>query len=460
MKKREIAEGIAERVDYPNIGRVTTDGGETIAVKNCVPGQRVRFRVTKARKEKAEGTLLTVVEPSPFETEEAACGAFPECGGCLYRKVPYETQLSWKKEQVQRLLAPYLDEDTVFDGICPSPAESGYRNKMEFSFGNAYPGGPLQCGLHRRGTKYDVLMADTCQIVPEDYRKILTCVLDFCREKDLPYYHKIRHEGYLRYLLLRSGHKTGEILICLVTSTQVMCDLTELRDRLLSLSLSGRIAGIIHALCDDLADNVAAESEEILYGKDWFYEELLGLKFRISLFSFFQTNSGGAEVLYRVVRDYVGTDRKGVVYDLYCGTGTIAQIVSPCADRVYGIELVEEAVAAAKANAELNGITNCSFLAGDVLQKLDELPEKPDFIILDPPREGIVPKALDKIIRADVPRMVYVSCKATSLARDLQVLAGCGWRIERYALVDLFPQTYHVETVVLLRVGKVDGHIL
>ena len=450
MKRREIAEGIVQRVDYPNVGRVRTEDGEEIAVKNCIPGQTVRFRVTKARKEKAAGTLLSTVAPSPYETRQKACGVFPECGGCLYQTVPYEQQLAWKEEQVRSLLSPYLDGAAVYDGIHASPSEFSYRNKMEFSFGNAYPGGPLQCGLHRRGTKYDVLMADTCRIVPGDYRKILACVLEFCREKDLPAYHKIRHEGYLRYLLLRNGHATGEILICLVTSTQVSCDLTELRRRLLDLPLEGRITGIVHALCDDLADNVAAESTEILYGRDWIFEELLGLRFKISLFSFFQTNSRGAEVLYRIVRDYVGSDPKNVVYDLYCGTGTIAQIVSPCAGHVYGIELVEEAVEAARVNAELNGIGNCTFLAGDVLKKLDDLPEKPDFIILDPPREGIVPKALDKIIRADVSKMVYVSCKASSLARDMQVLSGCGWRIERYALADLFPQTCHVETVCLL----------
>ncbi len=452
MKKGEILEGLVTRVDYPDRGIVVTGEGERALVKQTIPGQRVSFRVKKARPEKAEGRLCQILEPSPLEILSPRCDCFSRCGGCSRQTVPVKEQRRIKEEQIRRLLAPYLSEETVFDGILPSPKDWEYRNKMEFSFGNEEPGGPLRIGLHRRGTKYDVLSAKDCALVPGDYRKILSAVQTFCEEEELPFYHKITHEGYLRYLLIRSGHATGEILVCLVTSTQVDCDLSRLRDRLLALDLDGDLVGFVHAKNDDLADNVAAETVDILYGRDYYYEELLGLRFRISLFSFFQTNSGGAEVLYGIVRSYLKEGRSSypVVYDLYCGTGTIAQIVSPYAGSVYGIELIEEAVDAAKKNAEENGITNCRFLAGDVGQLLSELPERPDFIILDPPREGIVPKSLSKILALNVPQMIYVSCKATSLYRDMEAISKAGYRIRRFAVADLFVHTPHVETVVLM----------
>jgi len=208
---------------------------------------------------------------------------------------------------------------------------------------------------------------------------------------------------------------------------------------------------------------VKDEGTDILYGQSYFYEELLGLRFRISPFSFFQTNSLGAEVLYDVARQYVGdlheSSDGAVVYDLYSGTGTIAQILAPVAKKVIGVEIVEEAVEAAKENAALNELSNCEFLAGDVLKVLDDITEKPDFIVLDPPRDGIHPKALEKIIAYGVDRMVYISCKPTSLARDLEVLQARGYRVERVRCVDMFPGTVHVETVVLLSHKKADSYI-
>ena len=223
---------------------------------------------------------------------------------------------------------------------------------------------------------------------------------------------------------------------------------------LTALNLDGKLTGILHTHNDSVADVVKDEGTDILYGQSYFYEELLGLRFRISPFSFFQTNSLGAEVLYDVARQYVGdlheSSDGAVVYDLYSGTGTIAQILAPVAKKVIGVEIVEEAVEAAKENAALNELSNCEFLAGDVLKVLDDITEKPDFIVLDPPRDGIHPKALEKIIAYGVDRMVYISCKPTSLARDLEVLQARGYRVERVRCVDMFPGTVHVETVCLL----------
>lgn len=267
------------------------------------------------------------------------------------------------------------------------------------------------------------------------------------------FYHRLRHEGYLRHLLVRKAAKTGEILIALVTTTQETHDLQPFKEGLLGLSLEGKIVGILHTKNDSVADVVQSDETVVLYGQDYFYEELLGLKFRISQFSFFQTNTYGAEVLYAMVREYIGTLSGGkdqVVYDAYSGTGTIAQMVADVAAKVIGVEIVEEAVEAARENARLNGLENCEFIAGDVLKVLDEIGEKPDFIILDPPRDGVHPKALRKIIDYHVDRLVYISCKPTSLVRDLEVFLENGYEAVRVGSVDQFPFTGNVETVVLL----------
>mgnify|MGYP002512466176 CR=1 FL=1 len=236
----------------------------------------------------------------------------------------------------------------------------------------------------------------------------------------------------------------------LVTSSQMEVSDAPWVKRLLELELEGNIAGILHTFNDSLADVVQSDRTEILYGRDYFYEELLGLRFRISPFSFFQTNSLGAEVLYETARSYIGDTKDKVIFDLYSGTGTIAQMLAPVAERIVGVEIVEEAVEAAKVNAELNGLSNCSFIAGDVLKVVDELAEKPDLIVLDPPRDGVHPKALQKIIDFGVERIVYISCKPTSLVRDLELLQGRGYRVEKAVGVDLFPFTVHCESVILM----------
>ena len=222
------------------------------------------------------------------------------------------------------------------------------------------------------------------------------------------------------------------------------------KEKLLGLDLEGSFAGILHTENDSLADVVQNDRTVILYGQDFFMEELLGLKFKITPFSFFQTNSLGAEVLYETAREYIGETDGRKVFDLYSGTGTIAQILAPAAEHVTGVEIIEEAVEAAKVNAAQNGLTNCDFIAGDVLKVLDTLEERPDLIVLDPPRDGIHPKALPKIIdHYGCEKMIYISCKPTSLARDLVVLQAKGYEVTRVCCVDMFPGTTQVETVVL-----------
>ena len=230
------------------------------------------------------------------------------------------------------------------------------------------------------------------------------------------------------------------------------------RRQLLALDLQGKIAGILHVRNDAVADVVRSDETRILYGQDFFFEELLGLRFKVSVFSFFQTNSLGAEVLYQTAREYIGDligEQAGqTVFDLYSGTGTIAQLMAPVAKKVIGVEIVEEAVEAARKNAELNGLHNCEFIAGDVLEVIDTIEEQPDLIILDPPRDGTHPKALHKIIRYGVAHILYISCKPTSLVRDLEVFLESGYVVEKAVAVDQFPWTANVETVCLLSCMK------
>ena len=460
MKKREVYEGIIQKVAFPNKGLVTVEGEEkSVIVKNGIPGQKVKFCVNKIRKGKAEGRLLEVLEKSPLETREPVCSIFPACGGCMYQTMSYEEQMKMKGDQVKEILDAAMLEDYEFEGVKASPKEFAYRNKMEFSFGDEYKDGPLSLGLKKKGSTYDVLTAADCKLVHEDMTKILLCVLEYFKEKNVAYYKKMQHVGYLRHLLLRRGDQTGEILVNLVTTTQEEHDLSLLVDALLALQLEGKIVGILHILNDSLSDVVQSDETRILYGQDFFYEKLLDMDFKITPFSFFQPNTKGAEILYKTVRDYIGDVHNMTVFDLFSGTGTIAQVLAPVAKQVIGVEIVEEAVEAAKENAEHNGLSNCRFIAGDVFKVLDEIEEKPDVIVLDPPRDGIHPKALPKILDYGVDKIVYISCKVTSLARDLEMIQARGYRVEKCTAVDQFCQTVHVETVVLLSHKKPDGHI-
>ena len=460
MKKGQIYEGIIERVDFPNKGIVFVPEEEQyVTVKNGIPGQKIRFMINKFKRGNAEGRLLEVLEKSPLETREPVCSIFPACGGCMYQTMPYEEQVKMKEGQIRRIMDPVVKGEYVFEGVKHSPKEFHYRNKMEFSFGDEFKDGPLSLGLHKKGSTYDVLTAGDCQLVHEDMDKILLCVLNYFKERNVSYYKKMQHVGYLRHLLLRRGDTTGEILVNLVTTTQEEYDLTPLVEELLALELEGKIVGILHILNDSLSDIVKSDETRILYGQDFFYEKLLGLEFKITPFSFFQPNSKGAEVLYETVREYIGDIDNQVVFDLFSGTGTIGQVLAPVAKKVIGVEIIEEAVEAAKENAVRNGLSNCKFIAGDVFKVLDEIEEKPDVIVLDPPRDGIHPKALPKILNYGVDKIVYISCKMTSLARDLEMMQLAGYRVEKMTAVDQFCETVHVETVVLLSHKKPDGHI-
>jgi 23S rRNA (uracil-5-)-methyltransferase RumA len=454
MKKNEYYEGEVVSLKFPNKGLVQVEGEDVpVLVKNTLPGQKIRFQLKKARKNKPEGNLTEILEPSDMENQVPPCPHFADCGGCAYQTMDYENQKQLKLQQVQALLKNVMP-DFPLEECLASPRQWEYRNKMEFSFGDEVKDGPLTLGLHKRGSFYDIVPVPQCRIVDMDLRKILSATMTFFQEREIPFYHKMRHEGILRHLLLRKAWRTGEILACLVTTSAWDKEdtLTEYKDLLLSLELEGSIAGLLHMENDSMSDVVKSDKTTILYGQDFFYEELLGLKFKISPFSFFQTNSPGAEVLYQTARDYIGDIEGKVVFDLYSGTGTIAQVLAPVAKKVIGVEIVEEAVRAAEENARQNHLDNCSFLAGDVLKVIDELQEIPDTIVLDPPREGIHPKAITKILDFGVERILYISCKPTSLARDLEVFLEYGYRPVKAKCVDMFPWTRGIETLVLFSI--------
>ena len=459
------------------------------------------------------------------------CANAERCGGCFYQGQSYAEELKIKEQGLHELLEPVIrSDDYTFEAIVPSPIYEGYRNKMEFSFGDSEKDGPLTLGLHQKHSFFNIINTDSCSLPHKDANEIIKATREYFSKLEITYEHKKAHEGYLRHLLFRRAIKTGEILVDLVTTSQwnsamrvpAPQDIIEERAKaldewynkryspkaqkrhkkpepdkyirveppmsesealegwkntLLKLKEDGRIegtyAGILHTVNDSLADAVTDMGTTVLYGENFFYEEILGLRFRITPFSFFQTNSLGAEKLYSKVREYAGFTElqkaqetgnvvKPVIYDLYSGTGTITQLMSSVASMAVGVEIVEEAVAAARENAGLNGVENCDFIAGDVLKVIEEggrlIKEdgtyedapRPDFIILDPPRDGIHPKALTKIIDYGVDKLIYVACKPKSLARDLGPLQDAGYKVEKVCPVDMFPRTNNCECLALL----------
>ncbi|RKD22379.1 23S rRNA (uracil-5-)-methyltransferase RumA [Caminicella sporogenes DSM 14501] len=449
MKRGQIIELQIQDMEFPSKGISYVDD-KKVYVKNTLKGQKVKVKIIKNKREYAEGKLIDIIERSPLEAE-FVCPHFEKCGGCLRQNVPYEIQLQIKSELVKKLLDEAGIEDYEFLGIKPSPNMYGYRNKMEYSFGDEIKGGEMTLGMHQRGKFYSIITVNQCKLVEDDFNVILDATLNYFKDKNIPAYNNKTHEGYLRHLVVRKGIKTGEILISLVTSTQLSLDLSEFVAKLKTLDLDGEIKGILHIFNDKLADAVQADKIEILWGQDYFYEEILGLKFKISPFSFFQTNSLGAEVLYNTALEFIESADDKTIFDLYCGTGTIGQIAAKKAKKVIGIEIVKEAVDAANENAKMNGLNNCEFIAGDVLEKINELKDRPDIIILDPPRAGVNPKALEKILKYKAKEIIYISCNPKTLAENLKQVKKAGYKVEKVVCVDMFPHTAHVESVVLIK---------
>ena len=372
------------------------------------------------------------------------------CGGCVYQGVPYEEQLSNKFGEVKGLLDK---KDIRYGELLPiegAPFRYGYRNKMEYTFGDMEKNGPMTLGMHKKKHFMSIVTVDQCQLVHEDFNVILRGVLEFASSRGYTHYHKKAHKGLMRHLIVRRGIRTGELLVNVVTSSEDGFDENAFVEMIRALPLENQVVGILRTINDRLADAVYCDELRVLWGRDYYNEEILGLKFKVSAFSFFQTNVDAVERLYSYAVSLIDDFENKEVFDLYCGTGTITQVLARKAKEVIGIELVEEAVEAAKANAALNGLDNCRFLAGDVFEVMDSLPDKPEVIVVDPPRVGISSNALEKIIGYGVKQIVYISCNPKSLADNLYYMQYYGYEIKSVKPFDNFPGTKHCEVVVLM----------
>ena len=446
MKKKDIIEFEVDKMEFGGTS-VSMYGNREIHMKGGITGQKVKAAVKRTRSGKADVKMLELLEKSPIETADT-CKHFGECGGCSILSVPYEKQLEIKEKQVMDL---FLNQNLFgfqFQGIQGSPQCTQYRNKMEYTFGDEMKDGPLTLGLHKKGRHIDIMTVDGCLLVDNDFIQILTTTVDYFNEKELPYYRTVSHKGYLRNLVVRKGVNTKEIMVNIVTSSQIDFDMTEYKEKLLSLGLDAEIVSILHTINDGLADAVQCDELRVLHGRDYIQEEILGLKFKISPFSFFQTNTKGAEELYTMAREFIGDHADKIVFDLYSGTGTIGQVMAGAAKKVYGIEIIEEAVVAANQNAKLNGLTNCEFIAGDVAKTVKNLKDKPDLIIVDPPRPGVHKDAIRDISGFGAKEIIYISCNPKTLVLDLVEFRNYGYEVEKVKCMDMFPNTPHTETVV------------
>ena len=435
-------------INFPSTG-VGEIEGKKILVKGAFPGQTIKGTIKKNRDTFAEAKLVEVIEKAPYEID-APCSYFGVCGGCSSQNLTYDKQLEFLSNEICDL---FEDKDLsmgMYLGVKGSKEIWEYRNKMEFTFGDMEKGGELTLGMHMKGKSFGILTVDKCMIIDEDFRTVLNTTVDYFRTQNLDYYRVMRRTGYLRHLVIRKASNTGELMVNIVTTTQVDFDLTEYTELLKSKTYKGNLVSVLHTENDSLSDAVIPEKVNLLYGKDYITENLLGLNFKISPFSFFQTNSRGAEDLYSLVREFMGDADNKVVFDLYCGTGTIGQIVAGNAKKVIGLELIEEAVEAAKENAKLNGLNNCEFIAGDVAETIKTVKVKPDIIILDPPRSGVSPKALDYVIKFNAKEIIYVSCNPKTLVENLETLMEAGYKVDKTTVKDMFPNTPHAEMIVRL----------
>ncbi len=448
MRKGSTIQVKIDKTEFPSMGIGTLEG-KKIYVKGAFPGQTVSGRVKKKREAFAELKLISVDERADYEIEPS-CEHFGICGGCTSQNLTYEKQLELLSDEFKALFEEAKLPLNNYKGIVGSKEQWEYRNKMEFTFGDFEKGGELTLGMHMKGKSFGIITVDKCLIVDEDFRTIIKATVDYFRTQNLPYYRVMKREGYLRHLVIRKAINTGELMINLVTTTQIDFDLSDYVEILKKQTYKGNLVSILHTENNSFSDAVVPEKVNLLFGKDYITEDLLGLKFKISPFSFFQTNTKGAESLYSIVREYLGESKDKVVFDLYCGTGTIGQIAAANAKKVVGIELIEEAVEAAKENAKLNNLNNCEFLAGDVAEIIKNVKDKPDTIILDPPRSGVHPKALEYVIKFNAKEIIYVSCNPKTLVDNLRVLMEAGYEMVESCVKDMFPNTPHLEGVVKL----------
>jgi 23S rRNA (uracil1939-C5)-methyltransferase len=424
--------------------------GFVVFVRRGLPGDVVRARVTRVKRNHAEALALEVVEAGAPRVE-APCEHYPACGGCRFQDLAYDSQLEAKAAQVEEALRRIgRVDDPPLEPIVPAESPFHYRNKMEYSF-TATPDGPA-LGFHRAGRWDEVLDIRKCWLTTDLGNAIREAVRDWARGQRLEAYDQAEHTGFLRHLVVREGRNTGQTLVQLVTAPGML----DTDSFVAALERFPEVRSI-HWSVNDRPAEVTNLPTQLLHGADAIEEELCGLRFRVRPNAFLQTNTAMAERLYELVREFAGLTGEESVYDLYCGIGTIGLTLARDALTVWGIEASEESVACALENAELNGIANAAFYAGEVGESLDDLSERagaPDVAVVDPPRAGLSGKALRRLARLEPSRIVYVSCNPTTLAGNVKELeAEWGYRLIRARPVDMFPHTPHIETVALLERG-------
>jgi 23S rRNA (uracil1939-C5)-methyltransferase len=451
VRKGEELELHVDSLAYGGSG-VSRHDGFVVFVRGGVPGDDVRARVTKVKRGFAEGVVTEVVRPSSTRVD-APCPHFGVCGGCRFQDLAYDVQVAEKERQVRDALVRIgRFDDPPLEPIVPAASQYGYRNKLEYSFTSTPEG--VDLGFHRAGRWDEVIGIDVCLLTTDVGNAIRLAVRDWAREEGLEPYDQEAGTGYLRHLVVREGRNTGQALVVLVTAPGERFEAGYLVDVLRRLP---EVRSIHWAINDTPAEQTNLPTK-LLWGEEAIEEEILGLRFRVRPSAFLQTNTEMAERLYELAREYAALTGTENVYDLYCGTGTIGLALAGRAASVWGLEISEEAVACAIENAELNGIPNASFFAGNVGQTVEELREEagePDVVIVDPPRAGLAGKALRRTGALGAARIVYVSCNPTTLASDLQVLRDeYGYQLERCRPVDMFPHTPHVESVSTLSLPR------
>ncbi len=378
------------------------------------------------------------------------------CGGCKYNGEDYESVIKIKENETLSYLSNKGIDTSNFLGIESSPQEwrFSYRNKMEYTFGDMVKGGELCLGMHKAKHFMSIITVDECQLVTEDFNTILKATLEFARERNYTHYHKKTHEGLLRNLLLRRGVRTNELLINIVTTSEAGFDEDEYVKLISSLELNDTVVGILRTFNDALADAVICDSLKLLKGQDYYTEKISGLTFKVSPFAFFQTNIDAIERLYAEAVSLLENIEGKNVFDLYCGTGTISQIIARKAKSVLGIDIVQESIDSAIQNSKINGLQNCNFISGDVFEVLNSLEDdemnKPDVIVVDPPRVGMRTNAVNKIASYGVDEILYISCNPKTLAIDLADFKMAGYKVKTIKAYDNFCWTKHVEAVTLL----------
>jgi 23S rRNA (uracil1939-C5)-methyltransferase len=421
--------------------------GFVVFVRRGLPGDTVRARVTKVKRSHAEAIALEVTEPGAPRVE-APCVHYHEgCGGCRFQDLAYEAQLEAKAAQVHDALRRIGGlTDVELEPAVPAESVFHYRNKLEYSFARVED--RVGLGLHRAGRWDEVLDIDKCWLTTDLGNAVRNAVREWARAEALAPFDQETQEGFLRHLVVREGRNTGQVLVVLVTAPGKLPEGSFVE----TLRRFPEVRSLHHAINDSPAE-VTNVPSRLLWGEEAIEEEILGLRFRLRPNAFLQTNTAMCEVLYRLAGEYASLGGEETVYDLYCGTGTIGLSLARSALTVWGIELSEESVACAVENAELNGIANAAFFAGDVARDLEELRDRagdPDVVVVDPPRAGLTGKALRRIGELAPGRLVYVSCNPTTLAGNAKELTGeFGYRLERARPVDMFPHTPHVETVAL-----------